>query len=255
MAYTNNTNTFGNGRLKEAFDTPYAKAAQEWDRRMGLSIVHARGWRVMAFVAWFVASVLAIGLVIQSQNKQVATYVVPINELGQPGKLTLASDHYQPTPVQSGYFVAEVVKLSRSRSLDPVVTRDGMMKVYHFLAGDGITQMNTLASGDPLLTDMSKGQRVARSVEIASVLQKSATTFQVRWTETEYASGLQRSRETYTGLFETKLVPPKREDTAFNNPLGLYVTSFSWSKEFAPAAPPKPSSDLPSESSTPSKPR
>jgi type IV secretion system protein TrbF len=251
MSYTNNSSTFGNGRLKDAFDTPYAKASQEWDRRMGMSVVQARGWRTMAFIAWLVAGVLAIGLVIQSQNKQVATYVVPINELGQPGKITLASDTYQPTPVQSGYFVAEVVKLSRSRSLDPVVTRDGMMKVYHFLAGDGITQMNTLASGDPLLTDMSKGQRVARSVEIANVLQKSPTTFQVRWTETEYASGLQRSKDTYTGLFETKLVPPKREDVAFNNPLGLYVTSFSWSKEFAPAAPPKPTGDAPADNSVP----
>jgi type IV secretion system protein TrbF len=243
MAYTNNTSTFGSGRLREAFDTPYAKAAQEWDRRMGLSIMQAHGWRRMAFVAWVIAGVLAIGLVIQSQNKQVATYVVPINELGQPGKITLASDAYQPTSMQTGYFLAELVRLSRSRSLDPVVTRDAMMKVYHFLAGDGITQMNALASGDALLADMGRGQRVARSVEIANVLQKSPTTYQVRWTEVEYASGMQRSREAYTGLFETKLVPPTRQDTAFNNPLGLYVTSFTWSKEFMPSVPPKPTGE------------
>jgi type IV secretion system protein VirB5 len=238
MSFSNGTTSYGNHRLREAFDTPYAKAAHEWDRRMGLSIVQARGWRRMALAAWIVAAVLAIGLVVQSQNKQVATYVVPVNELGQPGKITLASEAYQPTAAQAGYFVAEVVRLSRSRSLDPVVTRDGMMKVYHFLAGDGITQMNQLASADPLLNDMSKGQRVARSVEIASVLQRSPSSFQVRWTETEFASGLQRARETYTGLFETKLVAPKREDVAFNNPLGLYVTSFTWSREFTAPTPP-----------------
>lgn len=228
-----NTTSFGNSRIKDAFETPYAKAAHEWDRRMGLSIVQARGWRRMALAAWGVSAVLAIGLILHTRSKQVATYVVPINELGQPGRITLASDRYQPTALQSGYFVAELVRLSRARSLDPVVTRDAMMKSYHYLAGDGITQMNNLAASDPLLTEMGKGQRVARTVEIANVLQKTPTTFQVRWTEAEYASGLERSRESYTGLFEIKLVPPDTEDKAFNNPLGLFVTNFSWSREFA----------------------
>jgi len=229
--------SFGNRRLKESFDTPYAKAAQEWDRRMGLSIVQARGWRAMAIAAWAVAVILAIGLVVHARNKQVATYIVPINELGQPGKIMLASESYQPTSMQTGYFLAELVRLSRARSLDPVVTRDGMMKCYHFLAGDAITQMNNLAGNDPLIAEMGKGQRVARSVEIANVLQKSPTTFQVRWTETEFASGMQRSRDTFAGLFETKLVPPTSQDRAFNNPLGLFVTNFSWSKEFTPQLP------------------
>lgn len=229
-----NTTSYGNGRLKEVFDTPYAKASQEWDRRMGLSIVQARGWRMMAIAAWAVAAVLAIGLVVQARNKQVATYIVPVNELGQPGKITLASDAYQPTSMQTGYFLAELVRMSRARSLDPVVTREGMMKSYHFLAGDAITQMNSQAASDPLIAEMGKGQRVARSVEIANVLQKSPTTYQVRWIEVEFANGLQRSRETYTGLFETKLVAPNTDTKAFNNPLGLFVTSFTWSREFNP---------------------
>lgn len=238
MAFGSSTNSYGNTRLKEAFDTPYAKAAQEWDRRMGQSVVQARGWRAVAIVSLLTASVMAVGLVIQSRNKQVVTYVVPINELGQPGKLTLASAAYQPTATQSGYFVAELVKLSRARSLDPVVTRDAMTKVYRFLAGDGIGQMNQFASNDPLLAEMGRGQRVARSVEVSSVLQKSATTFQVRWIETEFANGMQRSRDAFTGLFEIKLVPPKTESDAFNNPLGLFVTSFSWAREFTPVPAP-----------------
>lgn len=232
------TKSYGDGRLKEAFDTPYAKASQEWDRRMGMSIVQARGWRRMSIAAWAVAAVLAIGLVMQGRNKQVATYIVPINELGQPGKIMLASDAYQPSSMQTGYFLAELVRLSRARSLDPVVTREGMMKSYHFLAGDAITQMNSLAASDPLIAEMGKGQRVARTAEVANVLQKSPTTYQVRWTEIEFANGVQRSRETYTGLFETKLIAPNTDAKAFNNPLGLFVTSFSWSREFVPQAAP-----------------
>jgi type IV secretion system protein TrbF len=232
-----NTNQFKNGRLSEIFETPYAKAAQEWDRRMGISIVQARGWRRMAIAAWVVSAVLAVGLVLHTRNKQVATYVVPINELGQPGRIRLANDAYQPTSMQTGYFLAELVRMSRGRSLDPVVTRDDLMRSYHFLAGDAITQMNDLAAGDRLITEMGRGQRVARTVEIANVLQRTGSSYQVRWTEVEFASGVQRSRDSYTGLFETKLVPPTNQSAAFNNPLGLFVTNFSWSKEFSPAAP------------------
>ena len=118
-----------------------------------------------------------------------------------------------------------------------------MTKAYRFLAGDAIGQMNQLASGDTLLTEMGRGGRVARSVEIASVLQKSTTTFQVRWIEAEFANGLQRSREAYTGLFEVKLVPPTNEADAFNNPLGLFVTNFSWSREYASPPTAAPAAD------------
>jgi len=231
MAFGSTTNSYGNGRTRDSLDTPYAKAAQEWDRRMGQSVTQARGWRWVALASLLTTAVLAVGLVVQARNKQVVTYVVPINELGQPGRITLASNQYQPTPTQSGYFVAELVKSSRARSLDPVVTRDAMTKAYRFLAGDAIGQMNQLASTDALLTEMGRGGRVARSVEIASVLQKSPSTFQVRWVEAEFANGLQRSREAYTGLFEVKLVPPTNEADAFKNPLGLFVTNFNWSRE------------------------
>jgi len=159
MGFGNATTSFGSGRLKETFDTPYAKAAQEWDRRMGLSVMQAKGWRRMALAAWAVAAVLAVGLVIQARNKQVVTYIVPINELGQPGKIQAASSAYQPTVTQTGYFVAELVKIARARSLDPVVTRDGMMKAYHFLAGDAISQMNSYAANDSALAEMGRSQR------------------------------------------------------------------------------------------------
>lgn len=238
MGFGSSTSSFGSGRLKETFDTPYAKAAQEWDRRMGLSVMQAKGWRRMALAAWAVAAVLAVGLVIQSRNKQVVTYVVPINELGQPGKIQAASSAYQPTVTQTGYFVAELVKIARARSLDPVVTRDGVMKAYNFLAGDAISQMNGYAAGDTALAEMGRGQRIARSIEIANVLQKSPTTYQVRWTEAEFVNGISKSHDTYSGLFETKLVPPTTEDQAFKNPLGLYVTNFSWAKEYTAAVTP-----------------
>jgi len=180
-----------------------------------------------------VSIVLAAGLVVQSQRKQVATYVVPIDELGRPGRITLASENYQPDDRVSGYFVGEVVKLARERPLDPVVTRKNLVKAYDYLVGDAVSAMNQYAAADGALADaLARGMRIARSVEITSILQKGAGNYQVRWVETTYANGQLKSKEQWTGLFDTKLIAPRNDEETFRNPLGLFVTGFQWSREF-----------------------
>jgi type IV secretion system protein VirB5 len=37
----------------------------------------------------------------------------------------------------------------------------------------------------------------------------------------------------WTGLFTTKLMPPKTARAVFHNPLGVYVVHFNWSEELA----------------------
>jgi type IV secretory pathway TrbF-like protein len=55
----------------------------------------------------------------------------------------------------------------------------------------------------------------------------------VRWLETSYANGLKKSQEEWTGLFQVKLIPPRDEADAFKNPIGVYVSHFTWSREFS----------------------
>jgi type IV secretion system protein VirB5 len=73
----------------------------------------------------------------------------------------------------------------------------------------------------------------ARTVEIKNILQKSDGTYQVRWTETTYSNGIRRSKEDFTGLFQVKLIPARDEADTFKNPIGVYITNFTWSREFA----------------------
>jgi type IV secretion system protein TrbF len=75
------------------------------------------------------------GAVVLGVKKQVATYVVEVDKAGMPGRITLASEPYQPDAAQVGYFVGEVVRLVRERPLDPVVMRQQWTKAYQFLAG------------------------------------------------------------------------------------------------------------------------
>jgi type IV secretory pathway TrbF-like protein len=64
-----------------------------------------------------------------------------------------------------------------------------------------------------------------------SVLPRSARTYQVQWRETQFNAGTSGATEAWTGLFTTKVVPPKNEAELRANPLGIYITEFQWSRE------------------------
>ena len=57
------------------------------------------------------------------------------------------------------------------------------------------------------------------------------TTYQVQWRETTYDQGATTSTANWTGLFTTKIQPPKNEAELRANPLGVYITAFQWSRE------------------------
>ena len=70
---------------------------------------------------------------------------------------------------------------------------------------------------------------------MVNVLQRSDGSYQVRWRETAYEHGTSASTTDWTGLFTTRIVPPRTARAVFENPRGVYVTSFTWSQEFAGA--------------------
>jgi type IV secretion system protein VirB5 len=233
MSFPSTTTSYGRSAGSGDGHNPYARAAAAWDERIGSARVQAHNWRVVAFASLALALISTTGAVILGIKKQVATYVVEVDKAGMPGRITLASEPYRPDSAQVGYFVGEVVRLVRERPLDPVVMRQQWTKAYQFLAGSAVNGMNEYAVADSGLKNLPGEGATARTVEISSILQKSNDTYQVRWVETTYSTGIRRSREEYTGLFQVKLMPPRDEADSFKNPIGVYIINFTWSREFS----------------------
>ena len=209
-------------------ESPYLRASQEWDRRIGSHVVQAHSWKLAAFGALGVAALAIGGLIYESSTKTIATYVVPVDQYGRPGRIELAGRSYTPTSAEIGYFLADWVTRTRSKSIDPIVIRDNWTQAYRFVAGGAIGQLNDFAkTHDPFA---NAGQQVV-SVEVISVLARSPATYQVEWREMTYDQGTTTSTATWTGLFTTKITPPKNEAELRANPLGVYITTFQWSRE------------------------
>jgi type IV secretion system protein VirB5 len=62
-------------------------------------------------------------------------------------------------------------------------------------------------------------------------LQRSLTTFQVDWTQTVYEDGAETEKDQYTGLFQITVHQPSNAASLLANPLGLYISAISWSRQ------------------------
>ena len=83
------------GRTPEP-ETPYQKAAQVWDERIGSARVQARNWRLMAFGSLALSFGLAGGLVWQSARGTIVPWVVQVDRFGQALTVAPAAGDYQP---------------------------------------------------------------------------------------------------------------------------------------------------------------
>src|SRR3954451_4955304 len=85
--------------------TPYQRAAQLWDDRIGSARVQAANWRLMAFGCLVIAGV-ALGDDIRGHLRSTVTpYVVQVDRFGQAQAVAPAAADYQPTDPQIAYFL------------------------------------------------------------------------------------------------------------------------------------------------------
>jgi len=209
-------------------ESPYQRAAQQWDNRIGSAVAQAGNWRLAAFGAIGLAALSLGGFIYQSGNTRIATYVVPVDKYGRPGRIELADRIYNPSAAETGYFLADWVKLTRSKSIDPIVIRDNWTGAYRFVAGPAIGSLNEYAkTHDPFANVGAE----AVNVQIVSVLARSPRTWQVQWRETTFDEGVGSATKDWTGLFTVKIDQPKDEAELRANPLGIFITSFQWSQE------------------------
>jgi type IV secretion system protein VirB5 len=218
-------------------ETPWQRAGQLWDDRIGSARVQARNWRLMAFGGLALASGLSGVLVWQSLQSRVVPYVVEIDRLGEPRAVAPAVRGYRPTDPQIAWFLARFVTDIRSRSLDGVLMRENWLQAYDFATRRGAAFLDGYARSTKPFADI--GDRTV-SVQVTSVVRASPTSFQIKWSERAYARGSLTGTSHWTGIASILLRPPHDADTLRKNPLGLYVDAVDWSRELE--TPPDPSS-------------
>jgi type IV secretion system protein VirB5 len=216
--------------------TPYQKAAQAWDERIGSARVQARNWRLMAFGSLALSMGLAVGMAWQSMQSRVMPYVVEVDRLGEVRAVAPAIETYQPTDAQIAWHLGRFIAGVRGVSVDPVLVRRNWLDAYDFATDRAAVFLNDYArTNDPFA---AIGTRSV-SVQVTSVVRASDASFQVKWTEQVYERGSLARTERWTAILTTVIQPPRSAEVLRKNPLGLYVNAIAWSRELDPATAPE----------------
>ena len=228
-------------------ETPYQRAAQVWDDRIGSARVQARNWRLMAFGGLLLSMGLSGGLLWQSMQSRVVPYVVEVDRLGEARAVAPAAAEYRPTDPQIAWHLGRFITNVRAVSLDPVLMRENWLSAYDFVTDRGALFLGEHARAANPFADV--GTR-SISVQVTSVVRASDRSFQVKWTETAYERGSLAGTSRWTAILTVVVRPPSSAETLRKNPLGLYVEAIDWSRELdvpPPAsAPPQPPVATPS---------
>lgn len=209
-------------------ETPYQKAAQVWDERIGSARVQARNWRFMAFGSLILSAGFAAALIWQSTRGTVVPWVVQVDKLGQAQTVAAATADYRPTDPQVAWHLARFIEQVRSIPADPIIVRQNWLRAYDWTTDRGATALNDYARSNDPFTKVGK-QQVA--VEISSVIRASPDSFRVAWSERHYENGQLSSTERWTAIVTIVIQPPRDADRLQVNPLGIYVNAISWSRE------------------------
>ena len=221
------------GRTPEP-ETPYQRAGQVWDERIGSARVQARNWRLMALGGLGLSGALAGGLLWQSLQSRVVPYVVEVDRLGEARAVAPAAEGYRPTDPQIAWHLARFVRQVRSVSLDPVLMRQDWLAAYDMVTGRGAKFLGEYArAADPFA---GVGQRTV-SVQVTSVVRASDRSFQVKWTETAWERGNLVGTSRWTAILGVTVRPPASAEELRKNPLGLYVDAIDWTRELDTAPP------------------
>ncbi len=209
--------------------TPYQKAAQLWDERIGSARVQAWNWRLMAFGCLGLAVGLAGIVAWQSGQSRIIPYVVEIDRLGEAHAVAPATSAYQPSDAQVAYYLGRFISNVRSLSTDPVLVRQNWLAAYDFVADRAALFLNEQAK----LTDpFSRIGTNSVTVQVTSIVRASDQSFQVKWTEQHFERGSLIRTDRWTSILAVSLRPPNTPEALARNPMGVTITAIDWSREF-----------------------
>ena len=212
-------------------ETPYQRAAQVWDERIGSARVQARNWRLMAFGSLILSAGFASALVWQSAARgTVVPWVVQVDNLGQAQTVAPANADYRPTDPQIAFHLGRFIEQVRAIPADAIIVRQNWLRAYEWTTDRGAAALNDYARANDPFTKVGR-QQVA--VEVSSVIRASPNSFRVAWTERHFENGQLSTTERWTAILTIVIQPPRDAERLRANPLGIYVNAISWSREMS----------------------
>lgn len=233
-----------NGKAKavdaEAGDGRILAGRHEFANAFGNLARGKRNWQIIAFVSLALLGIAVTTLAKLSLSSRVIPYVVEVDKLGQIAAVGPADELRVPSPglvgSQLAGFVRDVRTVLPAQAAKAQV--DLMTRAYSFVdqSSPAAGNLNTYFA-DPKNDPRLLGQALTREVQVTSVLPvpggtDAGSTWKLRWTETEVPlqTGVLPHTKVWEGYLTVRFHPPTTVHTVQQNPLGIFVSTISWTE-------------------------
>lgn len=210
--------------------TPYQRAAQIWDDRIGSARVQAKNWRLAFFGCLALSGGLAGGIVWQSARGTITPWIVEVDKFGEAQTIAPADVDFQPTDPQIAFHLARFTEQVRSIPADAIVLRKDWLRAYDFTTDRGAQALNDYARNNDPFAEVGKTQV---AVDVSSVIRASKDSFRVAWTERRYKDSALVETSRWSAILTIVMQPPRSPDALRKNPLGIFINAINWSKELS----------------------
>ncbi len=218
---------------EDASISPYQKAKAVWDERIGSATIQASNWRLIAFANTLISLACIGGMIYFGQLPKQEVEIVQVDRLGNAnyvGQAGKSMSEWKPSEQQIENKLREFIDLTRSLSSDMMVVRKNWMLAYNIIADEAINLLNAESRE---LTPFERMKTETVNIAIEDTLRLSPDTWQVDWKEVIWSTkGVMKSEEKWRGTFKITMKTPEDKEELIKNPLGMWITHFSWSKVY-----------------------
>jgi type IV secretory pathway TrbF-like protein/sugar phosphate permease len=201
------------------------RAARIWARRVDSVLAQARNWRLATLRSARVSALFGLTLAISASRASVTPYVIKVARQQRMRVADPTAAGHAPPDAQIAYFLGRFVNNVRSLSTDPMVIRANWIDALSYVTHRGARMLDDDVCETRPFTPI--GLRSV-AVKVIYVIRASRNSFELRWQEETHESGAIIKTEHFTGAAEIIFKEPTQ---MLNNPLGLYVRAFHWSRD------------------------
>ena len=230
------------GRRDGENDNPYLSARRTWNDHIKAVNASRQAWQVIGILALLIALAGVGGMIHIGSQSRFVPYVVEVDKLGQAMAVAPAQRAAAVDQRVVHAAVASFISDARLVTPDVALQRKAVFRLYSMLSGNdpATTKINEwLTGGQNGAADGTPFKRAARetvSTEVLSVIPQSPDTWQVDWTETArdrqgILKGPPFRMRALVTVYSVPATAQTTEEQVRNNPLGIFVRDFAWSKQ------------------------
>ena len=219
-------------------ENPYLAARRTWNDQSAANIANRQMWQLLGILSLMIALAGVGGMVYIGSQSKFVPYVVEVDKLGQAAAVAPAQRAAAADPRVVHAAVASFITDLRMVTPDIALQRKAVFRLYSMLsASDAATRKaNEWLNGTPESSPFKRAAKQTVSTEIVSVIPQTGETWQVDWIETVrdrqgVAMGLPFRMRALVTVYTVAPTAQTTEEHMRNNPLGIYVRDFSWSKQ------------------------